>query len=174
MTMRLTDSNAKTGKPDTSVFELYHLLSKLCSNPLKLAQFSKVEQVKILLLQLLKEIKAPLNAFTRILNWAAKSNEDGHQFQWDGMPTREKIIQNLYVRYNIQGLIPKEELLYLPYTKRIFSMIYFDAKEVFASLISCPPTINQDKNFLFHRREGAPFAELLRSFSLGDIDNGCC
>ena len=167
------DSNAGTGEPDTSVLELYHLLSKLRSNPLELARFSQEEQVYISLLQLLKEIKAPLNAFTRILNWAAKSNEDGHQFQLDGMPTREKIIQNLYVRYNMKGLIPKEELLYLPYTKRIVSMIYFDAREVFASLLSCP-TINQDENFLFHGREGAPFAEPLRSSNLGDIDTGRC
>ena len=166
-------SNAETGKPDTSVLKLYHLLSNLRSNPLELARFSKEEQVYISLLQLLKEIKAPLNAFTRILTWAAKSNEDGHQFQLDGMPTREKIIQNLYIRYNMKGLIPKEELLYLPYTKRIVSMIYFDAKEVFASLLSCP-TINQDENFLFHGREGAPFAEPLRSSSLGDIDTGRC
>ncbi|KAI2513242.1 hypothetical protein MHU86_1280 [Fragilaria crotonensis] len=52
-------------------------------------------------------------------------------------------------------------------------MIYFDAREVFASLLSCP-TINQDKNFLFHGREGAPFAEPSRSSNLGDIDTGRC
>ena len=34
------DSNAKTGKPDTSVLELFHLLSKLRSNPLELARFT--------------------------------------------------------------------------------------------------------------------------------------
>jgi hypothetical protein len=64
--------NTKTGKPDTSVLKLYH--------PLKLAQFSKEEQVYISLLLLLKEIKAPLIAFTRILNWAAKSIRTGINF----------------------------------------------------------------------------------------------
>ena len=159
--------------PDTSVLELYHLLTKLRSNPLELARFSQEEQVYISLLQLLKEIKAPLNAFGRVLTWAAKSNNDGHQFQLDNLPTREKIIDNLYARYNMKGLIPKEAFLYLPYTKRIVSMIYFDAREVFASLLSCP-TIDQDENFLFHGREGAPFVEPSRSSDLGDIDTGRC
>ena len=52
-------------------------------------------------------------------------------------------------------------------------MIYFDAREVFASLLSCP-TINQDENFLFHGREGAPFAGPPTSSNLGDIDTGRC
>ena len=163
----------EAGEPDTGVLELYRLLTNLRSNPLELARFSLEEQVYISLLQLLKEIKAPLNAFTRILNWAAKANDDGHQFQLDGVPTREKMIRNLFVRYNMKGLIPKEKSLYLPYSKRIVSMVYFDAREVFASLLSCP-TINQDENFLFYGRDGAPFSEPPMSPNLGDIDTGLC
>jgi hypothetical protein len=168
-----SEGNTETGAPDTSVLELYHLLTTLRSNPLELARFSQEEQVYISLLHILKEIKAPLNAFGRILTWAAKSNKDGHQFQSDNIPTREKIIENLYARYNMKGLIPKEAFLFLPYTKRVVSMIFFDAREVFASLLSCP-TINQDENFLFHGRNGAPFVEPSRSSNLGDIDTGRC
>ncbi len=74
----------------------------------------------------------------------------------------------------MQGLVPQESFLYLPYSKRTVSMIYFDARKVFASLLSCP-TINQDKNYSFHaRRDGAPFAEPLRTSNLGDIDTGRC
>ena len=62
-----SESNAETGEPNTSVLELYHLLKKLRSNPLELERFSKEELVYISLLQLLNEIKAPLNAFARIL-----------------------------------------------------------------------------------------------------------
>ena len=57
--------------------------------------------------------------------------------------------------------------------QRTVSMIYFDAREVFASLLSCP-TINQDKDFFYHGRDGAPFSEPLRTSDLGDIDNGRC
>jgi hypothetical protein len=38
----------------------------------------------------------------------------------------------------MNGLIPKEKKLDLPYTQWIVSMIYFDASKVFASLLSCP------------------------------------
>ena len=71
----------------------------------------------------------------------------------------------------MKGLTPKESFLYLPYSKRIVSMVYFDVREVFASLLSCP-TVNKDENFLFHGREAAPFAEPLASSNLGNIDNG--
>ncbi|KAI2498172.1 hypothetical protein MHU86_16315 [Fragilaria crotonensis] len=110
-----SENNAGTGEPDTtSVLKLYDLLTALRSNPLEHAQFSHEEQVYISLLQLLKEIKAPLNSFTRILNWAAKSNEDGHQFKLDSLPTWEKMIQNLFVRYSMKGLVPKESFFTVP------------------------------------------------------------
>jgi len=72
-------------------------------------------------------------------------------------------MRNLYERYNMNGLIPKEKQLYLPYSQRTVSVVYFDASEVFASLLSCP-TLNQDEMFylivqrihLSHHREKHP------------------
>ncbi len=54
----------------------------------------------------------------------------------DCQPLREKVIQKLYCKCNMKGLIPMEKQLYLPYSKRIVSMVYFDASQVFASLLS--------------------------------------
>ena len=48
----------------------------------------------------------------------------------------------------MKGLIPKEKQLYLQYSKRTVSMIYFDASQVFASLLSCP-LLNRDEIFCF-------------------------
>ena len=75
-------------------------------------------------MQLLVEIKAPLNTFTSILSWAAKANEDhGHQFSLDNLPIRKKMIKNLFDRYNIMNsLRPKELSLYLPCFKRVVSI----------------------------------------------------
>ena len=129
------------GHADHSVFELYEKLFKLRSNPLGLERFSLEEKVQIELLQLLRDLKAPLKAFTLVLNWAAKSNASGHIFKEGCQPSREKVMRNLYDRYNMNGLIPKEKQLYLPYTQRMVSVVYFDASEVFASLLSCP-TLN--------------------------------
>jgi hypothetical protein len=72
----------------------------------------------------------------------------------------------------MNGLIPKEKQLYLPYSKRIVSMVYFDASAVFASLLSCP-TLNQDEYFLFHDQKD-PFAQPSKSADVGDINTGRC
>ncbi len=159
-------------QPDESVLHFYKELFLLQSNPLGLERFSREEKVQIELLQLLKDLKTPLKAFSLILNWAAKSNERGHFFKVGCQHSREKVIKNLYQRYNMNGLIPKEKQLYLPYSKRTVSMVYFDASAVFASLLSCP-TLNQDEYFLFHDQKD-PFAEPSKSADVGDINTGRC
>jgi hypothetical protein len=92
----------------------------------------------------------PLKAFTLILKWAAKSNGSDHMFRDGFQPTCKKLITKLYERYNMNGLIPQEKQLYLPYTQRMVSMIYFNASEVFALLLS-RPTLNQDANYFFDK-----------------------
>ncbi len=51
-------------------------------------------------------------------------------------------------------------------------MIYFNASEVFASLLSCP-TLNQDANYFFDKAKD-PFVESRISTDVGDIHTGCC
>ncbi|KAI2491070.1 hypothetical protein MHU86_23514 [Fragilaria crotonensis] len=130
------------------------------------------EKVLIELLDLLRKLHCPLKAFTVILKWAAKSNASGHVFREGFQPTREKVIAKLYERYNMNGLIPKEKKLYLPYTQRIVSMVFFDAREVFASLLSCP-TLNQDTNYFFDEAKD-PFVAPQASSDVGDIHTGRC
>jgi hypothetical protein len=72
----------------------------------------------------------------------------------------------------MNGLIPKEKQLYLPYSQRTVSVVYFDASEVFTSLFSCP-TLNKDECFLFDRKN--PFvAPSGRLSHVGDINTGRC
>lgn len=167
-------SDASEGEegPDAGVLDLYLKLFQLQDNPLGLARFSREEEVLIELLQLLKELHCPLKAFEIILKWAAKSNGSGHTFREGCQPSRSKVIANLYERYNMNGLIPKEKKLYLPYTQRTVSMIYFDAREVFASLLSCP-TLNQDENYFFNDAKD-PFIAPQASSDVGDIHTGRC
>ena len=129
---------------DRSVYDLYKELFELRANPHDLERFSCEEKVQIELLQLVRDLKAPLKAFNLILNWAAKSNESGHIFHVGRQPTHKKVMKNLYDRYNMHTLIPKEKQLYLPYSQRVVKVVYFDASAVFASLLSCP-TINRDE-----------------------------
>jgi hypothetical protein len=166
-------SKEEEDRPDRSVLDLYEKLFLLRSNPLGLERFSREEKVQIELLELLGELKAPLKAFSRILHWAAKSNASGHVFKVGCQPSREKVVRNLYTRYNMNGLIPKEKQLYLPYSKRTVSVVYFNASEVFASLLSCP-TLNKDANFLFDDQKDPFAAPLSRASHVGDINTGRC
>ena len=159
--------------PDRCVLELYKEMQESRANPLGLDRFSVEEKVHIELLHILKSLNAPLKAFSHILNWAAKANNSGHIFKEDCQPSREKVVQNLYCRYNMKGLKPKEKLLYLPYSQRVVSMIYFDAREVFASLLACP-VLNRDENFMFDSPAKDPFVEPTKSSHIGDINTGRC
>ena len=166
-------SNHPEGAPDRHLLDLYQEMQELQSNPLGLDRFSVEEKVHIELLNVLKELRAPMKAFSHILNWAAKANDKGHLFKVDCQPSREKVVQNLYCRYNMRGLTPKEKLLYLPYSRRVVPMIYFDARQVFASLLSCP-LLNRDENYLFDSPAKDPFAPPTRSTHIGDINTGRC
>ena len=166
----VSDESEEEEGPDVSVLDLCLELFKLRANPLGLARFSPEERVQIELLDLLRKLCCPLKAFSVILKWAAKSNASGHVFREGHQPTRKKVITKLYERYNINGLIPKEKKLYLPYTQRTVSMILFDASEVFASLLSCP-TLNQDANYFFDEAKD-PFVAPQASSDVGDIHTG--
>jgi hypothetical protein len=139
----------KEGKPYKCIMKHYEELLESRANPLGLDRFSCEEEVHIKMFHLLKVLNAPpLIAFTQILKWAAQANNSGHVFQVDCQASQKNVVQNVYCRYNMKGLIPKEKLLYLPHSKRTVSMIYFDASQFFASLLSCP-LLNCDENFCF-------------------------
>jgi hypothetical protein len=94
--------------PDLSILDLYLKLFKLRANPLGLARFSWDEKVQIELLQLLRDLKCHLKAFTLVLKWAAKSNGSGHMFREGCQPTCKKVMTNRYKRYNMNGLKKKQ------------------------------------------------------------------
>jgi hypothetical protein len=50
-------------------------------------------------------------------------------------------------------------------------MIYFDAREAFASLLSCP-LLNRDEKYLFDLPEKDPFTGPPKSSIIGDINTG--
>ena len=64
--------------------------------------------------------------------------------------------------------------MYLSYSKHIVTMVYFDARQVFASLLSCR-SLHKDKRFTFHEQSRDPFAVPdARTSVIGDINSGRC
>jgi hypothetical protein len=141
-------------EPHKGVLELYEEFLRLESIPCSsLAKFSCEEKVHIELLPLLKDLMVPLSAFQCILNLAAKANGSGHVFQVHCQPSRETVTKMLFDRYDMNVLVPKEQKLYLPNSKRIVNMVYFDARQVFASLLLCR-SLNKDECFIFNEMGG--------------------
>ncbi len=73
----------------------------------------------------------------------------------------------------MNGLIPKEKQLYLPYSQRTVSVVYFDASEVITSLLSCP-TLNKYECLLFDDAKNPFVAPSGRLSHAGDISTGRC
>jgi hypothetical protein len=81
--------------PDGIILDLYQEMQELRSHPLGLDRFSCAEKVDIeylKLLHLLKELNATLKAFSGILKWAAKANDQGDKCQH----SHRRVIHNLY------------------------------------------------------------------------------
>ena len=167
------DVNVMTDS-DGGVLQLYEELLRLQSNSLSsLAKFSCEKKVHIELLQLLKDLEAPLSAFQYKLNWATKTNGNGRIFQVSCQPSRETVTKMLFDRYNMNRLVPKEQKLYLPYSKRIVTTVYFEKRQVFASLLSCC-TLNKDECFIFYE-QGDPFTVPdAKTSVIGDINSCRC
>ncbi len=111
---------------------------KLRSNPLGLERVSREEKVQIELLQLLQDLNCPLKAFTLVLNWTAKLNANGHVLQEGCQPTCKKVMRNLNERYKMNGLIPTEKQLYLPYSQRTVSMVFLMPVKCFHCFFHVP------------------------------------
>lgn len=147
-------SNGSNTIPDNTLLDIYDNLQHLNTDSLGLDKYSVEEKVQVDLLHTLKKLKAPLICFQEILAWASRAHSMGYQFSGTTQPTRKTLMEKLYRKNCMTGLQPQEKKLRLPQSKQVVKMIYYDAKAVFSSLLSCP-ILNQDENYLFH--EGNPF-----------------
>ena len=163
-------SNTNVG---TNLLSVYDEVHSHRNNPMGLSLFSIEEKVQVELLSLLKKMRAPLSAFSDILKWAANSNESGHIFLQGQQPSREKAMRFLMKRFNMENLTPKHKSLYLPYSKQTVKMVYYDAHQVFASLLSCP-SLNRDEHYLFSEFSSPFEVPSPDSKILGDINTGRC
>jgi Plavaka transposase len=146
---------SNTTAPDNTLLDIYENLQHLNTDSLGLDKYSIDEKVQVDLLHTLKKLKAPLICFQEVLAWASRAHSMGYQFSGVTQPTRKTLLEKLCRKNCMTGLQPQEKKLRLPQSKQVVKMIYYDAKAVFSSLLSCP-ILNQDENYLFH--EENPFS----------------
>ena len=137
--------------PDESLLDMYNDLIDNQNNEkdtIGLETLSLQEKLQVDLLRTLMRLKAPIKTFKEVLDWAKRANDAGFHFSAEH-PSRERLLSNLKVRHHMHTLKPKQKFLKLPHSQKTVNMVYFDAKSVFASLLTCP-ILNRDENFLFH------------------------
>ncbi len=124
-------------------------------NHLKKPQVAMNEEEKaaVRLLKILKQAKAPLYVYDKIVKWATKAAVNGvfSNVAIKKLPTK-KILEATAFRYNMEGLVPITTAVHLPNANASVNVTTFDAKAVFLSLLSDPVIFNED-NLLFFNRE---------------------
>jgi len=136
--------------PDTSLLKLYNDINSVLytDNELPLNKFSIQEKVQVDLLRTLKQLKAPLKTFQEILNWSERAKHAGYRFT-EGKPTRKSLLAKLQAMTHLKDLQPQTKKLQLPHSKQTVEIVYFNAKAVMTSLLSCTQ-LNKDENYLFN------------------------
>ena len=103
----------------------------------------------IKLMQILRQTKAPLNAYQPFLEWHLRETghlrdetmtlKDSHDYF-----TRQTLMKRLFKRYNCEVLRPKIKKVKLPFFKSVASIPCRDAKDVIVSLLTDPRVKDED------------------------------
>jgi hypothetical protein len=99
----------------------------------------------LMLLELLRKAKAPLNLFEAIINWAIFSNINYNvKFDSSTKIKRDDVIKNATNRYNLHDMKPKLSKYELIKSKESLNVVHFPAHEAIISLLSDDILMNPD------------------------------
>ena len=132
----------------------FHSTSPTCSNQSftngidspKTCPYFTSDQVEAALLEIMKEMKAPLYFYQRILNWARNAYILGYNFE----PQRSTYHQQVAFfeqKYGMSSLRPQRESILIEGPALTATAVYFDFISSLKAIFE-DPIINQDKNLL--------------------------
>jgi Plavaka transposase len=104
------------------------------------------EQVEAALLQIMKEMKAPLHFYQRILSWACEAHRNKYHF----MPERTTYHQQVDYfekKYGMKSLRPQREPVIMEGPALTSTVVYFDFITSLKAIFE-DPFINRDENLL--------------------------
>jgi hypothetical protein len=168
-----TNEDTKPAAREPPNQEILEQFRKYCSdhkdNFLKL---SKEDITCIKLMDVLRR-KAPLHAYESVLQWHLKETGKLREHQSlqdiETYHHRKTLMKNLFPRYNLLGLIPKEKKVRLPSSKAVVSIPVREAADCIVSLLTDPRFEDTDYLF-FHDDPLAPPPENLTYLS--DLNTG--
>ena len=126
---------------------------EFCRKNIFFAPFSDAEVRSIKLLDVLRQKKAPINAYNSVMEWHLRDNgvlmDD--QMLRDAGPKnfigRETLLKRLAKRYNLDGKGPKEKVVKLPSSKEVVKIPVFDAEDKVVELLTNPLLQPEDFDF---------------------------
>jgi hypothetical protein len=111
---------------------------------------SKEDITSIKLMDVLRR-KAPLHAYELVLTWHLKETGKLREHQTlhdiDAYHHRKTLMDKLFPRYNLLGMIPKEKKVRLPSSKAVVTIPVREAADCIVSLLTDPRF--QDTDYLF-------------------------
>ena len=123
-----------------------------CNDLKGMPSFPKETKSSIKLMDVLRRKKAPLNAFSEVLEWHLKESGTIHEHETlndtQKYHHRETLLKKLYPRYKMLEMMPKIKRIKLPSSKASVEIPYRDAHECVVSLLTDPR--RKDTDFLFH------------------------
>ena len=125
------------------------------------------EYVEVELLQLCRSLQTPLYGYDAIMKWANSAALQGYTFP-SNAPSRNTVIQQLYNRFDLNGIKPKIESVILD-GGGTSEVVTFDFKEMIQSLLN-DKRLMQDDYLVFCNDD--PLSAPLPSAYLGELCTG--
>ena len=117
------------------------------------APLSDAEARGIRLLDVLRQKKAPINAYNSLMEWHLRDTGilmDGQNLK-DAGPQhfvgRQTLLDRLARRYNLQGKGPKQKIVRLPSSKEVVKIPVFDAEDKVVELLTNPRLQPEDFDY---------------------------
>jgi len=122
------------------------------------------------LLTMLDRKGVPLGLYDEIVSWVGRCSSQ-HQYKFDESPIkREKLLDELFTRFDMHGLKPKEKTILLPGTRATVKLVLHDVHQAVYSLLN-DSNLMQDDNLLFEGE--TPYSPPPQDKTvIGDINTG--
>jgi hypothetical protein len=132
-----------------------------------------IYKASIELLNLLESANCSLSMYDEILKWATRAHL---HYQIDFLPSkilpREKFVNNLKEQFDLKGLDPKIENVYLPGSDITIELVIHDFKASFYTLL-CDENLMKEENLLINKNQlFDPPCSLNKDSEISDINTG--
>ena len=140
--------------------EMLNQFREYCMANEQQLDLTEEETCSIKLMDVLRQKKAPLNAYASVLEWHLR--ESGHLREHETLKDtdaychRSTLMKQMLKRYNCEQLVPTVSKVKLPYSKAVVSVPIRQAQDCIVSLLTDPRAKDEDYLFWFDDPLAAP------------------